>query len=460
MEFRDALAALRTGWWLLVMGLVIGGLAAMGVSLLMTPLYTAQTQLFVSTDDASSTSAVFQGGQFSEARVSSYAELLGGQELAARVAEELNLDLTPAELAGEIEVTTVPQTVLLNVTVSDAVPARAQQIAAQIGETFPQMVTDLERTSSGASPVRVAVVQEPGLPSVPSSPQTTLNVVLGAMAGLLLGAVAALTRAHLDRTVKKPEEAAEAAGAPVMGVVLRHPGLESGHAVDRSRMSRVAEDYRHVRANLQFLDVDEPPKVIMVSSALPGEGKTTVVINLALALAEAGRRVTVVEADLRRPKVTRYLGMVGGVGLTNILAGTADVTDVLQYYGTDGLAVVAAGPMPPNPSELLASASMAELLEKLRASNDFVLVDAPPLLPVADSTGLAAVVDGVLLSVRYGSTRRDQLEQAAATVHRVGARTLGVILNVVPPKAEIATALGHGYGYEPDYQPEPPMQAR
>jgi receptor protein-tyrosine kinase len=452
MEFRDALAALRIGWWLPVMGLVIGGLAAMGVSLLMTPLYTAQTQLFVSTDDASSTSAVFQGGQFSEARISSYAELLGGQELAARVVDELDLDMTPRELMAGIEVTTVPQTVLLNVTVSHPGPEQAQQIAAQIGETFPRMVTELETTSSGASPVRVAVVQGPQLPTVPSSPQTVLNVLLGAMAGLLLGGVAALTRAHLDRTVKKAEEAALATGAPVMGVVLRHSALEAGQPVDRARMARVAEDYRHVRANLQFVDVDEPPKVIMVSSALPGEGKTTVVINLALALAEAGRKVTVVEADLRRPKVTRYLGMIGGVGLTNILAGTADVTDVLQYYGNDGLAVVAAGPTPPNPSELLASASMAELLEKLRASNDYVLVDAPPMLPVADSTGLAAVVDGVLLSVRYGATRRDQLEQAAATVHRVGARVLGVILNIVPPKAEVAAALGHGYGY--DTEPE------
>jgi capsular exopolysaccharide synthesis family protein len=275
-----------------------------------------------------------------------------------------------------------------------------------------------------------------------------LNVALGAFAGLLLGSVAALTRARLDRSVRKPDEAAALAGAPVIGVVLRHADLDSGNAANRGRPPRVAEDYRQLRANLQFLDVDEPPKVIMISSALPSEGKTTAIINLALALSEAGRKVTVVEADLRRPKVTRYLGMVGGVGLTNILAGTADVDDVTQYYGEHGLAVIAAGPTPPNPSGLVASASMAELLEKLRAGNDFVLVDSPPILPVADSTGLAVLVDGVLLTVRYGGTRKDQLQQAATTLQRVGARTLGLILNIVPPKAEIAQALGHGYGYE------------
>jgi capsular exopolysaccharide synthesis family protein len=455
MEFRDVVAALRAGWWLAVMGLVIGGVAALGVSLLLTPQYQAQTQLFVSTDDSSSTSAVVQGGQFSQDRMSSYAELLGGAELAARVLNTGAVEgLTPAELAGEIEVTTLPQTVLLNVTVTDPVPVRAQRIADTIGKEFPKLVDELETTSQGVSPVRVRVVHGPALPTLPVFPKTLLNVILGALVGLLLGSVAALTRARLDRTVKKVEEASKFAAAPVIGVVLRHPGLESGHVVDSARMARVAEDYRHLRANLQFLDVDEPPKVIMVSSALPGEGKTTVVINLALALAEGGRKVTVVEADLRRPKITRYLGLVGGVGLTNVLAGAADVSDVTQYYGDDGLAVIAAGPTPPNPSELVASASMADLLGKLRASNDFVLIDAPPILPVADSTGLAVIVDGVLLTVRYGTTRTEQLEQAAATVTRVGARTLGVILNIVPPKAEVASALGLGYGYEP----EPPSR--
>ncbi|WP_448642929.1 CpsD/CapB family tyrosine-protein kinase [Geodermatophilus sp. URMC 63] len=219
------------------------------------------------------------------------------------------------------------------------------------------------------------------------------------------------------------------------------------HTIDHAPNTRTAEDYRQLRNNLQFLKVDEPPKVIMVSSALPSEGKTTAVVNLGLALADAGRRVTIVEADLRKPKVTRYLGMVGGVGLTNILSGSADLDDVVQKHGTGDLHVIAAGPTPPNPGELLSSSHMFSLLDKLRGQNDFVLVDAPPLLPVADSTGLSVYMDGVLLSVRYGSTHKEQLQQAAATLERVGATLLGVILNIVPPKAELATAYGYGYGY-------------
>ena len=189
----------------------------------------------------------------------------------------------------------------------------------------------------------------------------------------------------------------------------------------------------------------------MVTSSIPAEGKTTLAVNLALTLAEAGRRVVLIEGDLRRPRVTRYLGMVGGAGLTNILAGTADVKEVLQPFGDGGMSVIAAGPTPPNPSELLSSSHMSELLRILGRENDYVLVDAPPLLPVADASALAVAVDGVLLCVRYGSTRRDQVKQTRVTLDRVGARTLGVVLNAVPPRAELSSA--YGYGYEYGYDP-------
>jgi receptor protein-tyrosine kinase len=158
--------------------------------------------------------------------------------------------------------------------------------------------------------------------------------------------------------------------------------------------------------------------------------------------------VAILEADLRRPKVTRYLGMVGGVGLTNILAGSVEVEEVTQRQGDGGLAVIAAGPTPPNPGELLASGHMAGLIDKLRGQYDYILVDAPPLLPVADASGLAVMMDGVLMVVRYGVTTKDQLHQAAATVEAVGAKTLGVILNGVPPKADVASAYGYSYEAE------------
>ncbi|MGY1609582.1 polysaccharide biosynthesis tyrosine autokinase [Geodermatophilus sp. SYSU D00700] len=448
MDLRGVLAALRAAWWFPVAGLLMGGVAALLASILQTPLYTSTTQLFVSTTNSASPSDVFQGGQFSQQRVASYVELIQGEELAQRVIDQLDLDISPQDLTEEIAASASSETVLIDVTVTDPAPAQARRIAQVVGSEFITFVTELETPPGGSSsPVKVTVSQAPEVAEAPVSPQPGRNAALGLLAGALVGAAMAIVRRLMDRSVKAADEAADMSGAPVIGIVLQDDSLAKQHVIDRRTTNRTAEDYRQLRTNLQFLNVDEPPKVIMITSAVPSEGKTTAVVNLALALAESGRSVTVVEADLRRPKVTRYLGMVGGVGLSNILAGSADVDDVRQRYGNAQFYVIAAGPTPPNPAELLASTHMSGLLDKLRAENDFVLVDAPPLLPVADSTGLAVMMDGVLLSVRYGSTRKDQLQQAAAALTRVGARTLGIILNIVPPKAEIATAYGHGYSY-------------
>jgi len=248
--------------------------------------------------------------------------------------------------------------------------------------------------------------------------------------------------------VKSTDTASQLTGAPVIGVVAKAPGMGPRHLADRGAgANSSAEAYRQMPTNLQFLNVDEPPKTIMVSSAVPDEGKTTTVLNLGRALADAGQRVTIVEADLRRPKLTKYLGLVGGVGLTNVLAGTADLDEVVQRHGSAELFVIGAGPTPPNPGELLSSTQMSALIEKLRSENDFVIVDAPPLLPGADSAGLAVHMNGVLLAVHFGRTRKEQLAAAASALERVGAPVLGVVLNMVPLRSEVASTHGYGYGY-------------
>ena len=448
MDAHEVFGALRRTWWLLVAGALASGLAGFAVSATQTPRYTSATQLFVSTTDSATTSDVFQGSQFAQQRVASYARLLEGEAVAQLVVERLGLTMTPEQLSKEVSATAVTDTVLLDVTVTDPSAQRAQRIATAVGVVFIDYVRRLETPEGeSASPVKVTITNAPTVAEGASYPRTSRGVVLSALVGLLLGGGAALLRVQLDRSVRDAGEASELAGAPVIGVVLRDDALRTSHVIDRASTGRTAEAYRQLRTNLQFLNVDEPPKVIMISSAVPSEGKTTVAINLALALAEAGRSVTLVEGDLRRPRVTRYLGMVGGAGLTNILAGSADLADVLQPYGEGDLKGIAAGPTPPNPSELLASSHMFSLVDDLRKTNDWVLIDAPPLLPVADASGLAVMVDGVVLSIRYGSTRKEQLQQTRASLDQVGARLLGVILNIVPTKAEITSAYGYGYGY-------------
>lgn len=434
MTHREVLAALRVSAWLVLLSFTVGVLVAIGVSSVQTPLYTSSTQLFVSTTDSTSTSDVYQGGQFSQERVTSYARLITGAELAGRVIDELGLPLSPAELQREITATPVPEAVLIDVSVDDPSPDRAQQIAESIGTQFARLVSDLESTAQqGGSPVTVSVTDQAQVPGAASSPNTKRNVAFGAFVGLAAGVAAAIVRARLDRSVKTPAVASRLGGAAVIGTVLRDDGLAAGHVIERDPRSRAAEDYRQLRTNLHFLGGDQPPRVLLVSSALASEGRTTVAISLASTLADAGRQVVLVEADLRRPRVAEHLGLVGGPGLTNILAATADAEEVIQTY-REGLSVITAGPIPPNPGEVLMSPHMVALLDKLRAQCDYVLIDTPPLLSFADASALAPATDGVLLAVRYGGTDEDQLAEAAARLERVGAKTIGVVFNAVPAR--------------------------
>ena len=445
VKIREMVRALRASWWLPALGLVLGALAAIGLTAATTPVYTSSTQLFVSTTDVSSTSDALQGNQFAQARVTSYAQLFTSPQLTSRVVDRLRLSMTPDRLASEITATAVPETVVLDVSVTDVSAARARNIAQTVSSEFISLVNELETpTGATVSPVKVSIVAPAELPRSPSAPLPMINLAAGVALGLLCGAGIAIARAQLDRSVKDSEQAAELAGAPVIGTLLRDTNLRT-RCIASDSNDRSAEAYRRLQTNLQFLDVDQPPRILMITSAVPAEGKTTVAANLALALADSGQRVVIVEADMRRPRATSYLGLIGDVGLTNVLVGRAELEDVLQPYGDGALMVLAAGPAAPNPAQLLASGSMAALLEKLRASYDYVIVDAPPLLPVADSTGLAVLTDGALLVVRHGSTTTEQVRQARATLDRVGATTFGVVLNIVPARDDVSSAYGYEY---------------
>ncbi|TFV92707.1 polysaccharide biosynthesis tyrosine autokinase [Blastococcus sp. CT_GayMR20] len=452
MDLKDVLNVVRSGWWLLVSGTLLGLVIAGALSWAATPLYSSSTRLFVSVAGTTDTSAAYQGNLFSQQRVTSYAELLTGEQLAAQVVDDLGLDLSPDAVAAKVAARALPDTVILEVTVTDTSAERARDIAASLSEQFTEQVTELETPEGAdASTVKVTIVQAAELRPAAVSPSVTRNLALGAVLGLLIGLGLALLRSRLDNTVKSNDDVQALTGMGVIGTVLEDPRLDEKHVVTAAdEHSPTAESFRAIRTNLQFLDVDNPPKVIVVASSVPGEGKSTLAVNLSTALAQSGSRVVLLEADLRRPRVTRYMGLVGGAGLTNVLAGTAELHEVLQPWGDGKLSVLAAGPMPPNPSEMLGSAHMRGVLATLREEYDFVVIDTPPLLPVTDAAVLSVAADGCVITTRYGSTRREQLEEAAAVLARIDAKLLGVVLNRVPQAASIARGYGYGYGYGAD----------
>jgi capsular exopolysaccharide synthesis family protein len=437
VDLKDVLRALRRSWWLVLAAAVTAVGIACGLTATAAPQYATSVTFFVSTP-SDGVSAAYQGGLFSQQRVKSYAELLRGERLARAVAEDGSLGLTPGQIQARTSARAVPETVLLQATVTDPDPARSEKVAKALAERFMALVETLETPPGGRTPtVKVEVVAGPLLDSVPVSPRPARNLALATLLGLLIGAAAAVLRETLDTTVKSAEALSALTTAPALAAIpfdataKRKPLVMGGNA-----HSARAESFRQLRTNLQFVDVDRPVKAIAVTSAVPEEGKSTTAVNLAIAFAEAGSRVLLVEADLRRPRIAEYLGLEGAVGLSNVLAGQVRVDEVLQQWGSHELHVLPSGFIPPNPSELLGSAAMAALLDHQRQSFDMVIIDTPPLLPVTDGAVVAVQADGALLVTRSGKTARVQVTRATAALSAVDARILGCVLNMQPGKTD------------------------
>ena len=380
MDLRDLLSILRARWIVLTVATLIGGLIALVVSLLMAPRYEARIQFYVTVAAGDNAAAAYQGSLGAQQRVESYAALAESLDIARKVIDLAGVDLPPEQVASDTVAFADAGTVLLNVAVSDVDPRRALDLAEAFGEVLPDVINDLETPEGGAPALaKLTVVNPPTLPSEPVAPRTEQNLAIGLALGLLVGVGVALLSHSFDRRVKSKQQVEEIAGKPVIGSIpfrrKEDREADSAHVVPfREGHSPAAESFRRLRTNLQFLNVDRPPRVIVLTSSVAMEGKSETAVNLSLALAEAGNRVLLIEADLRRPRVVNYLEMPDKVGLTNILSGQAPFEEVVQETRHEGVDLLACGPLPPNPSELLASETAKSLLEDLRTQYDYCLL--------------------------------------------------------------------------------------
>jgi len=450
VTIQDLLKLLRAKWLVILVAGVVGLLCAIAINLFTTPLYQASTRLFVSTTGGASAAEIYQGNRFSQERVVSYTELLKGENIAQRTIDKLDLDMTASELQKNIKASSKPDTVLIDVRVTDQSPVRARDIADALSDEFVLMVKELETPPEGSRPdARVVVEQRASIPESPIVPKTTRNIALGLAIGLLAGIGLAVLLDLLDNTVKDRETLDEITGVGLVGAIPIDKERRKDPAISfESDNSAIAEGFRKVRTNLQFLAVDNPPRVIVVTSAMGSEGKSTTAINIALALAEADHNVVLVDGDLRRPRLDKYLDLVGTVGFSTVLAGAAPLPEVIQKTRFTGLSVLTSGPIPPNPSELLGSHSAKKVIEELRAHFDYVLIDSSPLLAVTDAAILSTNADGVLMIARFGHTKRDHLEHAVGSLRSVGASLLGTVLTMTPTRG------GSSYSYSYTYYGE------
>ena len=448
---KDYVRVIRRRWLSIVAITLVGlGLAAT-YTFLQTPLYQAKSQLFVSVKGGASAVDVSQGNAFAEKRVTSYVSLATSARVLEAVAQELGLSGGAKALEGRVTVTTPAQTVLIDVTATDP---NADQAAKIANSSARQLITAVNAVED-VTVVRLSVFEAATPPDAPSSPRVPLNLVLGVVLGLIAGAGYAFFREMLDTRIRTQADVERIVPAGVLGTFDADPKVEKEPVVIQGdAFSPRAESFRQLRTHLQFTNIAGGAQTIVVSSSIPGEGKTSIAMNLAIMLAESGTRVLLVDADLRRPRVAKYLGLEGSVGLSGVLSHTVALEDAIQKWGDDGaLDVLTSGLRAPNPSELLGSPTMEKLIARLETDYEVVVIDSPPLLPVTDPAVLGSKASGVVLVVSAdGRTTRAHVAQSVANLEAVGARLLGVVVNQVEKAARSHSY--YDYALDTGDQPE------
>jgi succinoglycan biosynthesis transport protein ExoP len=295
--------------------------------------------------------------------------------------------------------------------------------------------SDLLANTQGGAINTISVIEEAFKPSVPIGPNKPLIILLSAAVGLSLAVVAAFVLEYMDDTVKSPEEAEKITGVPVIGYLSELDIGDVGalYAADNPRHPSV-EEMRTLRTNLDFAGVDHPLKTLLITSTEMEVGKSSVAANLAVVISQTEKKVILVDADLRRPNVHNFYGFQNKNGLSDVFRGESSLEDVSKKWRGGEVEVITAGDVPPNPAELLGSKRMSEILETLGSEADIVIIDGPPFV-VADAPVLASKVNGVLLIIRLGHTRKPALNALMGQIKRSGAKVIGVALNRIPAKS-------------------------
>lgn len=443
MQLRDFLVVLRTRWRTVLACalLVLGATAA--YTLTLVPTYTATARVYFSAagGEAGSGQAVRSGPYvLTAADLNTFVEVLRSPSVLEPLRVTLGL---PPNTPLHINASVPPTASVLDITATDTSAEGAARIANAVGPQLAKVAVKFAPLLASAGQTVEATTITPAVaPGSPTTPDVRRNLALGILAGLAIGIGVAFGRHALDTKVRTEADVKTLSDRPLLSSIpldKNTKGKPLTLVTDPHGMH--AEAIRRLRTNLLFVDVTTGKHSFVVTSAMPGEGKTTTVINLAMALSDTGARVLLVDGDLRNPSVARTMGLEGGVGLTTILLGAATVDDVVQQWRDSSLYVLPAGQVPPNPSEILGSEPMETLFDHLTKEFDYVLVDSPPLLPVIDAVVINKLVGGLLFVVAADRTRKRDLQSALKALTTVDARAAGFALNMV------ASGTGDPYRY-------------
>lgn len=452
MTLRDYLERGRRWLWLFVLALAAGGGVAFLVSLSIEPTYASTAQITVNQVQESSGGPTYSSVLGNQSLTTTYARLVTSSKNLGRAAASV----TPGVIDEKrVSASAVRDTFLIDIRVTDPDPQRAADVANAVANAFPEFIKDVQLSgvSEGDRRINTVFISEPAEPeSTPVSPDLRLNTVLGAFLGLLVAVGGVALFEYLDDRVRTREDV-EALGIPFLGGILRlgPPSRRFWPRISRPDAAAVeetfVENFRQVSASLGFSLGATPRQVIVVTSLMPGEGKTTVTSNLGWALSRSARRTLIIDGDLRRPSVHQSFSLPNSAGLTTAVVSNPRAPESVISQVSETLFVMTSGPVPPNPGELLASQRLGSLLDAVKASFDVVLIDCPPMAGMADTPLWLARADGAVLVLAHERSRTGTVRRSVSEFEASGVPLLGAILNQIPNSDRSAYGYGYGYGY-------------
>lgn len=436
MEFRVYWGVLKKYWLSVVVLTVLGGLAGGIYVALATPVYTAKAVVFLSMSGSDSVGDLYTGTNYTAAAARSYAQITTTPKVLAPVIQDLGLNTTADQLAAQVTTTIPANTSLIQVSVTNSDAEKSREIAQAVADSLVATVKNLSPVDTNQKSTITATVVTPATtPTSQTSPQMALTLALGVVAGLAVGVALAVLRKTLDVIIRSEEDVKSVTDHSIIATIPFDTGFYSGRdplILRSSPTSIAAEQFRRLRTNLQFLAIgSNKRRVFLVTSSVPGEGKSTVAINIAASLAEIGDRVLLIDADMRRPSVARYLNLEGSVGLTTILLGKATLREVIQPLGPNAPDVLPLGSIPPNPAELSGSRAMWNLVEQSIKEYDSVIIDSAPLVPVTDTAVLSSFAAGAIVVTASGKVPSPQLREALESLDKVNTPVMGIVMNMV-----------------------------
>ena len=437
MEIRDYLRMLRRGWPAVVLITMLFVGVAAGYLALAPKRYDATTVLFVSAANPKSINDLQQGAQFSRSAAITYAEIIDSVTVLGPVAERLRPQMNVAELVDMVQskprrtAGSVPDTTLIDITVSAPQRGQVATIANAVGLRATQVIPDLEDTASGRDLVQIQQIRQAVEPTHAASPNTKGTIALGFVVGLFVGLAVTIVAQALDNRIRRVEEIRQLADVPLLAALPRLKRAERRGLVVRDRPSSEAgEAFRTLRTNISFLGSEDRPSLLI--TAVSGDRDSPQVpVNLAWTLAQTGQRILLIDLDLRRSTVGDMLGIQSGTGMSDVLAGQQSVLAAIRPTEHRCLSVVLSGTAQPSPSELLSAPLMGEVLTWMERNYDHVILHAPPLLSYTDAAVVSGLVGGTLITVAAGSTQAQQLTTALITLANIRVKPLGLVLTHV-----------------------------